>query len=293
VWAASQPPVTPVEVGCRLAVTRVVPRTRPNEVPAGARLRRRADLRRRTPPRSPLALGRFGLGPGSASFRRAPVTVSDPGEDGWLTVAPLEPCVDLWLTNRTTAARGGVPRVLGLTVRAHQADGDQLEAGADRTVTAARSTRGRARSRPCPASHRERPPLHLQHSGAPIVGDLVSSVPPGELSTYPGGGDRRPGGAAARGGAPARLRVRRAAAPRRPAAPFRRQAESPGIRGVERDRRTRTGTRERRTGGPSGEGEKICHNVEPDDPDRALRGKDVTGYPSKPPWPMCVVCVDP
>jgi hypothetical protein len=40
------------------------------------------------------------------------------------------------------------------------------------------------------------------------------------------------------------------------------------------------------------EAEEICHIVEYDDPDRALCGKDVTGYPWNPPWPMCVVCVD-
>ena len=49
---------------------------------------------------------------------------------------------------------------------------------------------------------------------------------------------------------------------------------------------------EERTSGPNHEGEKICHIVEPDDPDRALCGKDVTGYPWNPPWPICVVCVD-
>jgi hypothetical protein len=53
-----------------------------------------------------------------------------------------------------------------------------------------------------------------------------------------------------------------------------------------------TETREKRTGGPTNEGEKICHIVLPDDPDKALCGKDVTGYPWNPPWPMCVVCVD-
>jgi hypothetical protein len=48
----------------------------------------------------------------------------------------------------------------------------------------------------------------------------------------------------------------------------------------------------RRTGGPTSEGEKICHIVGPDNPDRALCGKNVTGYPWNPPWPTCVVCVD-
>jgi hypothetical protein len=55
---------------------------------------------------------------------------------------------------------------------------------------------------------------------------------------------------------------------------------------------TQTDIREKRSSGPIGEGEKICHIVEPHDPDRALCGKDVTGYPWNPPWPMCVVCVD-
>ena len=47
-----------------------------------------------------------------------------------------------------------------------------------------------------------------------------------------------------------------------------------------------------RKSGPTNEGEKICHIVRDDDPDTALCGKDVTGYPWNPPWPMCVVCVD-
>ena len=55
---------------------------------------------------------------------------------------------------------------------------------------------------------------------------------------------------------------------------------------------TQTDIRERSSSGPTSEGEKICHIVEDDDPDRALCGKDVTGYPWNPPWPMCVVCVD-
>jgi hypothetical protein len=39
-------------------------------------------------------------------------------------------------------------------------------------------------------------------------------------------------------------------------------------------------------------GERICHIVEADDPDRALCGKDVTDFPWNPPWPFCVVCQD-
>ena len=44
--------------------------------------------------------------------------------------------------------------------------------------------------------------------------------------------------------------------------------------------------------GPSHEGEEICHLVEAEDPDTALCGKDVTGWPWNPPWPYCVVCID-
>jgi len=44
--------------------------------------------------------------------------------------------------------------------------------------------------------------------------------------------------------------------------------------------------------GPTHEGEEICHIVPEDDPDTALCGKDVTGWPWNPPWPFCVVCLD-
>lgn len=42
---------------------------------------------------------------------------------------------------------------------------------------------------------------------------------------------------------------------------------------------TQTEVREQRRSGPTSEAEEICHIVEYDDPDRALCGKDVTGYP--------------
>ena len=44
--------------------------------------------------------------------------------------------------------------------------------------------------------------------------------------------------------------------------------------------------------GPADDGEKICHIVTDEDPDTALCGKDVTGWPWNPPWPYCVVCLD-
>jgi hypothetical protein len=45
---------------------------------------------------------------------------------------------------------------------------------------------------------------------------------------------------------------------------------------------------ERRVDGPANDGEEICQ----EDPDTALCGKDVTGWPWNPPWPYCVVCMD-
>jgi len=50
--------------------------------------------------------------------------------------------------------------------------------------------------------------------------------------------------------------------------------------------------RERRVDGPANLGEEICHIVTDEDPDTALCGKDVTGWPWNPPWPYCVVCLD-
>lgn len=55
---------------------------------------------------------------------------------------------------------------------------------------------------------------------------------------------------------------------------------------------TRTDNRDVTRNGPSDFGEELCHIVPPNDVDRALCGKDVTGFPWNPPWPMCVVCVD-
>jgi hypothetical protein len=37
--------------------------------------------------------------------------------------------------------------------------------------------------------------------------------------------------------------------------------------------------------------EELCHLVGADDPDLALCGKDVTGYPWDPPWPLCEACL--
>ena len=37
--------------------------------------------------------------------------------------------------------------------------------------------------------------------------------------------------------------------------------------------------------------EELCHLVSDEDPDTALCGKDVTGYPWDPPWPRCEACL--
>jgi hypothetical protein len=37
--------------------------------------------------------------------------------------------------------------------------------------------------------------------------------------------------------------------------------------------------------------EELCHIVTELDPDTALCGKDVTGYPWNPPWPRCEACL--
>jgi hypothetical protein len=37
--------------------------------------------------------------------------------------------------------------------------------------------------------------------------------------------------------------------------------------------------------------EELCHLVTSQDPDTALCGKDVSGYPWNPPWPRCEACL--
>ena len=37
--------------------------------------------------------------------------------------------------------------------------------------------------------------------------------------------------------------------------------------------------------------EELCHLVTEHDPDTALCGKDVSGYPWNPPWPRCEACL--
>jgi hypothetical protein len=37
--------------------------------------------------------------------------------------------------------------------------------------------------------------------------------------------------------------------------------------------------------------EEICHLVTDENPDLALCGRDVSGYPWNPPWPPCEACL--
>jgi glyoxylase-like metal-dependent hydrolase (beta-lactamase superfamily II) len=110
----------------------------------------------------------------------------DPGEDGWLTVDLLEPFAGVWLTNRNhSRAATAFRERYGLTVWAHEADADRLEAGADRTVMGATTVAGDIEIVPVPGKSPGEIAFHLPRSGALIVGDLVIGVPPGGLSTYP------------------------------------------------------------------------------------------------------------
>jgi glyoxylase-like metal-dependent hydrolase (beta-lactamase superfamily II) len=110
----------------------------------------------------------------------------DPGEDGWPTVDALEPFAGVWLTNRNHSRAAAAFRGrYGLTVWAHEADADRLEAGADRTVAGGTTIAGGIEIVPVPGKSPGEIAFHLPRSGALIVGDLVIGVPPGELSTYP------------------------------------------------------------------------------------------------------------
>jgi glyoxylase-like metal-dependent hydrolase (beta-lactamase superfamily II) len=92
----------------------------------------------------------------------------------------------VWLTNRShSRAAAAFRERYGLTVWAHEADADRLEAGADRTVAGRTTIAGAIEIVPVPGKSPGEIAFHLPRSGALIVGDLVIGVPPGELSTYP------------------------------------------------------------------------------------------------------------
>jgi glyoxylase-like metal-dependent hydrolase (beta-lactamase superfamily II) len=110
----------------------------------------------------------------------------DPGEDGWQTIDMMEPFAGVWLTNRNhSRAAAGFRERYGVTVWAHEADADRLEAGADRTISGRTTIGGDIEVLPVPGKSPGEIAFHLPRSSALIVGDLVIGVPPGELSTYP------------------------------------------------------------------------------------------------------------
>ena len=110
----------------------------------------------------------------------------EPGEDGWETVDLLEPFAGVWVTNRNhSRAAAAFRERYGLTVWAHEADAEQLEAGADRTVHGGEIIAGEVEVMHAPGKSPGEIALHLPRSRALVVGDVVIGVPPGGLSTYP------------------------------------------------------------------------------------------------------------
>jgi glyoxylase-like metal-dependent hydrolase (beta-lactamase superfamily II) len=110
----------------------------------------------------------------------------NPGEAGWPTVDLFEPFAGVWLTNRNHSRAAAVFRErYGLTVWAHEADAERLEAGADRVVAGNTTIAGDIEIVPVPGKSPGEIAFHLPRSRALIVGDLVIGVPAGELSTYP------------------------------------------------------------------------------------------------------------
>jgi glyoxylase-like metal-dependent hydrolase (beta-lactamase superfamily II) len=109
----------------------------------------------------------------------------DPGPDGWDTIDLLEPFAGVWLTNRNhSRAAASFRERYDLTVWAHEADAEQLEAGADRTVRGEETVAG-IEVVHVPGKSPGEIAFHLPRSRALVVGDVVIGVPPGELSTYP------------------------------------------------------------------------------------------------------------
>jgi glyoxylase-like metal-dependent hydrolase (beta-lactamase superfamily II) len=110
----------------------------------------------------------------------------DPGEDGWDTVDLLEPFAGVWVTNRNhSRAAASFRERYGLTVWAHEADAERLEAGADGTLRGGETIAGEIEVVHSPGKSPGEVAFHLPRSRALVVGDVVIGVPPGELSTYP------------------------------------------------------------------------------------------------------------
>jgi glyoxylase-like metal-dependent hydrolase (beta-lactamase superfamily II) len=110
----------------------------------------------------------------------------EPTDDGWGAVDLLEPFAGVWITNRNHS-RAAVPfrERYGITVYAHEADADRLEAGADATVRGDERLPGDIQLIHVPGKSPGEIAFHLPRSRALVVGDVVIGVPAGELSTYP------------------------------------------------------------------------------------------------------------
>jgi glyoxylase-like metal-dependent hydrolase (beta-lactamase superfamily II) len=107
-------------------------------------------------------------------------------EDGWGAIDLLEPFSGVWITNRNHSRAAATFRErYGITVHAHEADADRLEAGADATVSGDERLPGDIRLIHVPGKSPGEIAFHLPRSRALIVGDVVIGVPAGELSTYP------------------------------------------------------------------------------------------------------------
>jgi glyoxylase-like metal-dependent hydrolase (beta-lactamase superfamily II) len=155
----------------------------------------------------------------------------DAGEDGWLTVDLLEPFAGVWLTNRNRSRAAAAFRErYGLSVWAHEADADRLEVGANKTVAGPTTIAGEIEIVPVPGKSPGEIAFYLPRSGALIVWRPGDWRPARRALDLSGRSDRRQGGAPALGGASARLRLRRAAALRRPAASLRRKGEAAAVR---------------------------------------------------------------
>jgi glyoxylase-like metal-dependent hydrolase (beta-lactamase superfamily II) len=110
----------------------------------------------------------------------------EPVEDGWGAIDLLAPFAGLYITNRNHSRAAATFRErYGLSVFAHEADADRLEAGADQTVRGDERLPGDIELIHVPGKSPGEIAFHVPRSGALIVGDVVIGVPAGELSTYP------------------------------------------------------------------------------------------------------------
>ena len=110
----------------------------------------------------------------------------EPVEDGWDVIDLMEPFAGVWVTNRNhSRAAADFRERYGVTVWAHEADADELEAGADDTVTGGERIPGDIEIVHVPGKSPGEIAFHVPRAAAVIVGDVVVGNPPGELSTYP------------------------------------------------------------------------------------------------------------